>query len=325
MHFLVTGATGFLGSHLTRLLTERGHRVTVLRRQSSDLRALEGLQVSYATADVTEPGSLARIFSSARVGGLFHVAGDTSMLRRDAERQRRVNVEGTRNILRAAREQGVRRAVVTSSVGAIGRSIGGVPATEELGYNWPRGLRYMESKRDGELACWAACAEGIEVVVVNPSVVLGPGEWTQKARPLVKLVSSGAPWVYPPGGTNVVDVRDVALGHLLAWQKGRSGQRYILGGENLENRKLIELFCEAAGRPPPRIPVPGLALRAGAILGQALEKLLPLPMPALYLALVPETTFFSIEKARTALGYTHRPARETVIDTVKWYREAGLV
>jgi dihydroflavonol-4-reductase len=322
MRFLVTGGTGFLGSHLVRLLRARDHEVIVLHRASSDLRPLDGVPVARAVGDVTEPASL--VGTMRDLDGVFHVAGLVAVKPRLADRLARVNIEGTRNVLSAALAQGVGRVVVTSSIAAIGGRPDGGEADESTPYEHPAGLVYNESKREAEQVCWHYAKSGLEVVVANPSIVLGPGEWTQKARPLVALAARGLLRFWPEGGCNIVDVRDVAAGHLAAFERGRSGERYLLGGENLTHRELLTMICEAAGQPPPRLRLPKQALRVGARLGGLLERVLPLPAPAIYLDLVQRHSRYSAARAQRELGFATRPARETLRDTVDWYRAAGL-
>ena len=245
---LVTGATGFVGSHVARLLAERGDRVRVLVRSSSDLRALEGLVVERMPGDLRDPASLDRALSG--VGTVFHVAADYRLWARDPQEIYESNVTGTRNLLEAAGLAGVTRFVYTSTVATVAVPRPTLPSEaieatldEMIGH-------YKRSKWLAEQEAFRAAQQGLPVVIVNPTAPVGPGDWkpTPTGRIIVDFLAGKIP-AYVDTGLNVVAVEDVAAGHLLAAQKGKAGERYILGGRNMTLKQILDVLAGFAGRP----------------------------------------------------------------------------
>lgn len=321
--YLVTGATGFVGGRLCALLVARGHAVRVYRRATSSLALLEGLAVEEAVGALTDVEAVAR--AAAGCDGVFNVAGLVSYARRDGRALQHTNVDGARAVCEGARRAGVRRLVHTSSVAAVGHATAGGVASEDTAYNWPPGFAYMETKRAGEDEVRRAAGTGFETVVVNPSVVMGPGEPRGLFRPVFVPLSKGMLPFYLPGGTNVVDVDDLAAGHLLAMEKGRSGERYILGGENAETRRLMEEVAHALGVRAPPLGLPSGAVRALAWAADGVEGLVGRTVGpgGAFLRASTYTTFATSAKAERELGYTFRPLRETVHRAVADYRARG--
>jgi len=266
MKAFVTGATGFLGSHIAQVLSQRGVELRLLVRPTSDLRNIAGLGAERVVGDLRQPEKLEQAIAGCEV--VFHVAADYRLWVRDPDEMYRSNVEGTRAILNAAERNRVRRVVVTSSVATMGFRANGQPADE----NSPVSLEHMIGpyKRSKFMAEQLAIAAGrgrMEVVVVNPTTPVGERDIkpTPTGRIVVDFLRKKFP-AYLDTGLNLVDARECALGHLAAWEKGRSGERYILGGENLTLKQILDKLAEITGLPSPRVRVPYfVALAAGAV------------------------------------------------------------
>lgn len=265
---LVTGATGFIGSVLTRQLVDAGADVRIFRRDTSSLRLLGRYveRVEHAVGDVTRARSLYDAMQG--VDRAYHVAAKVSFAPGDREALRRVNADGTANVVNAALEAGVNRLVHTSSMAAFGRPAdpeGHIDETTEWQGRAGRSA-YARSKRRAELEVHRGIAEGLDATIVNPSLVFGVGGPDTNTRRVVDAVRSGWLLAVPPGGTNVVDVRDVAAGLRAAMQRGETGRRYFLGGENLSWKAVAGTLAGAFEMPPPRRTVPAWLLSAtGAV------------------------------------------------------------
>jgi dihydroflavonol-4-reductase len=315
----VTGATGFLGAHLTAKLVEAGHDVLVTVRDPARLDALAGLEVATAKADVLDRAAMQQALEGCEL--LFHAAGLVGS--RPRRELWRTNAVAPRIAVEAAADAGVRRVIVTSSVGAIGPARGGRPATEREPYPvGGTGVIYPDSKHEGEQAAFAAGERGgVEVVAVNPSYVLGtsfnrllPG--TTSTRIVANYLRGRLPAIVD-SYMNIVDVEDVAVGHLLAAEKGRSGERYILGGENMRWTEVIERVAAASRVHHPLLVLPA-ELGNAAELAHRLR--LPIWMVEGVRVMAPEWRYSSA-KAKRRLGYRPRGARETIERTVEWCME----
>jgi dihydroflavonol-4-reductase len=313
----VTGATGFIGGHVTRSLLERGHRVRVTFRDRERLARLRTLEVEPAAADILDLGAMTRAAAGARV--LFHVAGYVGS--RDQERAWRVNALAPRVAVEAAAAAGVPRVVLTSTSASIGAAERGRPVDERHLYRiGGHGLTYCNTKHEGEAEALAAGMRlGVEVVVLNPSYVLGvpvaderPGETSTRA--IGNYLCGRLPGFFD-GTLSAVDVRDVAEGHLLAAERGRPGERYLLGGHNLTWRDLYARVAELSGSHYPLMVFPaelGLLARAADAVGiRAYNKEGP--------ALMALDWRCTSERAERELGYTVRPLEETLRETIAWY------
>lgn len=320
MKAVVTGATGFLGGHVTRLLAERGDDVKVTYRNPERLKHLKGIKVRRAKADVLDYKAMRRAMKGADV--LFHTVGFVGS--HPAELVWRMNAHAPVVAVEAAAAEGLQRVVLTSTISAIGPATNGQPASELTEY--PRdwlGLAYPDSKHEGELAALdAGERHGIEVVVVNPAYLLGvpvdreqPGETS--TRMVGNFLRSRLPGVID-APMNFADVEDAAQGHLLAADKGRPGERYILGGVNLSWPELIEHIAEVSGHRHPVMVLPTETARVAQI-REAMK--LPSALPAEGFGLMSKDWRFSSEKAKRELGYSARPIDDTVRATVDWYRE----
>jgi dihydroflavonol-4-reductase len=316
---LVTGASGFIGSHLTRALAARGDELRVLARRSSDLEHLAGIEFERVTGDITDRRAVRRAMKDA--GRVFHIAGSTSM-RGGGDRQRvfDVNVGGTINVVEEALRAGVERVIHTSSAGAVGPARPGGTADEGQPYRAAElGIAYVNSKHEAEVEVLKAAARGLEVVIVNPTFVLGPDDPSGTSTALVKRLMLRQIPFYVDGGLNIVDVRDVAKGHLLADRKGKPGERYILGGRNFTLSRLFADIGRISGVPPPPVRVsPRLTRGAVAVARRAG---LPTPVSEEEVRSAQQWWTYRSTKAKKELGFKARPHEETLEDTVRWEAE----
>ncbi len=322
---LLTGATGFVGSAVARALIARGHRLRVLVRPTSDRRNLVGLDVEPAVGDLTDAASLARAADGCRY--VVHVAADYRIWVPDPDAMRRANVDGTVAMLRAAQAAGAERIVYCSSVAALGLTVDGTPADETTPVD-PAALisTYKRSKYEAEQAALELARQGAPVVLVNPAAPVGPRDIkpTPTGRMILDAAAGRTP-AYVDTGLNVVHVDDVAEGHALALERGRLGERYILGGENLTLQALLTLVAEVVGRRAPAIRLPLAALWPVALTMEALGRISRFePRVTLdTLRMARKKMFFSSAKAMHELGYAPRPARRAIEDAVAWLRAEG--
>lgn len=319
----VTGGTGFLGSVLVPRLIARGDRVRVLARAKTDASALQAAGVEVVRGDLFDAAALRRLGAGADV--LFHMAALVSWWRGSAREQDRVNIEGTRAVMDAARLAGVRRVVYTSSVAAIG-----IPERDDRPADETNRFRgwefnYFRTKHLAEEAAFEAGARGgVDVVAVNPGTVFGGGATQRKtgSQKVIGLVDRGIPF-YPPGSYCACDVDDVIAGHLAAAEKGRPGERYILGGHNLALRDVFAEIARQLGKRAPRIRAPGLALKSVGFVNEAISRVTH-KAPTItweYAVLGSMKLAYSSEKAKRELGYTVTPWPETVAKGIRSYRE----
>lgn len=326
MTALVTGATGFLGSSVARALLDSDHAVRALVRPGADTRNIDGLEIERATGDLTDRRSLERAVRGCDT--LFHVAADYRLWVPDPPALYRTNVDGSRDLLRAAAAAGASRIVYTSSVATLGLNADRSPADEETPATEAAMIgHYKRSKYLAEEAVRALVRdEGVPAVIVNPSAPVGPRDVkpTPTGRIIVDFATGRMP-AYVDTGLNLVHVDDCAAGHLRALEKGVIGERYILGGENLTLREILECLARLAGRPAPRVRLPHGVLVPAALAGEAWGRLTGRE-PRLTrdsLRMARKTMFFSSAKAARILGHTARPVERALADALGWFRANG--
>jgi len=325
---LVTGASGFVGAAVARYLLAHDRRVRVLLRPASDRRNIDGLDVEVAEGDLTDPRSLAAAVDSCE--GVFHVAADYRLWAPDPAPMFAANVDGSRAVIRAAMDAGVRRIVYTSSVAVLGIHTDGTPANEDspVGFGDMIGP-YKQSKFRAEEAVRRLIAEdGAPVVIVNPSTPIGPGDVkpTPTGRMIVEAASERMP-AFVDTGLNVVHVDDVAEGHRLAFEKGAVGERYILGGDDMALADILAGIARLTGRKPPAVRLPHDLIVPVAWVAEAWARIAggePF-VTCDGIRMARKKMFFSSDKARAALGYTPRPAGEALADAVAWFRDNGYL
>jgi len=323
---LVTGATGFLGSHVARVLAEQGADLRLLVRSTSNLKNLERLKAETVTGDLRDPVSIERALSG--VDTVFHVAADYRLWVRNPAEMYRSNVEGTRTILEAARKNGVRRVVYTSSVATMGFTRNGHPADEDS----PVALadmigHYKRSKFMAEQVALEAGRSGMHVVTVNPTTPIGERDVkpTPTGRIVVDFLKRKFP-AYVETGLNLVDVRECARGHVTALEKGKSGERYILGGENLTLKQILDKLAGITGLPSPTVKLPYFfAYMAGAVDETVTGRLLHREPRATVdtVRMGKKKMWASSDKAERELGWKIVPAEDALRRAVEWFRANG--
>lgn len=322
---LVTGASGCIGSNLCARLTELGHDVRALVRPASNLLALRGVPVRCVSGDVTDPPSLRAAMEGCDT--VFHAAAIVSFRRSLMEEQHRVNVLGTRAVVQACLESGVQTLVHTSSVAALGWAPDGELTREEEPYSLPAERGYRASKHLSELEVLAGAAQGLRAVIVNPSVVLGERDVNFRGGQIVRDVRRGLTLFAIKGGMNVVWVGDVVEGHIAAAERGRTGERYILSGENLTHREVFERTARVVGglRPVALIPVPLLRFAAG-VMEDAAGILGTTPVLSRdIVAAAGRHQWYSCAKAEKELGYRPHGFEHAVRAAFDWYVRNGLM
>jgi dihydroflavonol-4-reductase len=315
---LVTGGSGFIGAHLVRALAKRGDELRLLSRRTAELGHLEDIAFDRATGDVTDRRAVRRAMEG--VERVFHVAGATSMQAGAAQRVFEVNVVGTRIVAEEALAAGVTRLIHTSSASAIGTAKPRSSADETQVFNAAHlGIAYVNSKHESEVEVLRVAAHGLDAVIVNPTFVLGPDDPTGTSNRLIRRVLLRQIPFYVPGGLNVVDVRDVARGHLQADAKGDAGERYILGGRNFSLARLFADIGRIGGVPPPPVQVPLGPTRMAAAGGRRFG----MPVGATDEEIVSAAQWWTYRsaKAKRELGFRARPHEETLEDAIAWQRE----
>lgn len=314
---LLTGATGFIGSQVARGLVERGDEVRVTVRDGSDTRAIDDLDVQRVKCDISDRRAVRRAMKG--VERVFHAAGMTSMRHEDADRLFAVNVAATRLVLEECLRAEVERVVLTSGAAAVGPAARGATADETQLFKAAHlGIPYVNSVHEREAEAMRLAAKGLPLVAVNPTLVLGPGDIHVTSTRLVRSFLLGRVPAYADGAVNVVDVRDVATGHLLADARGEIGERYILGGRNFTFDRLFADLGRLSGVEPPLKVPRGLAVASASFLkiGPGRTTLSPQEVLA-------GSQFWTYRstKAKRELGWKSRPHEETLEATIAWYLE----
>ncbi|MBN1947174.1 MAG: NAD-dependent epimerase/dehydratase family protein [Bradymonadales bacterium] len=328
MKVLITGGTGLLGSRLARLLLDRGARVRIGYRPGDITRAVDGLELDHCPADLLDPVGIRKAVQGVEV--VFHTAALVSFDPEAYQSQMRVNIGGTRLLLAEAARAGVRRFLYTSTVNTLGIPADGQLGDEQTPFDWSRfRLGYMDSKRDAERLVLQAARQGLDAVCLLPGTFFGPGDVHLNAGAYIRLISRVPVLVAPPGGTTAVHVDDVARGHLLALEKGRPAERYILGGVPISYFELFRMIGRLLGRPQPRWVLPRGPLvllgRGASILRSASR--LPVPLTEGLVVAACSPLYYSSAKAAQELGWTFGPLEEAIREAIEWYRRnaPGLI
>jgi dihydroflavonol-4-reductase len=322
----VTGATGFLGSHVARVLADNGADMRLLVRSSSNPRNIEGLRADRALGDLRDPASLEKAMAGCDV--VFHVAADYRLWVRDPNEMYRSNVEGTRAILEAARKNGVRRVVYTSSVATIGFTRNGYPANEDSPVSLADMIgHYKRSKFMAEQLALEAGRSGLQVMVVNPTTPVGDQDVkpTPTGRIVVDFLKRKFP-AYVETGLNLVDVRECARGHVTALEKGKSGERYILGGENLTLKQILDKMAKITGLPSPTLKLPYIFAYAAGMADEIVTGRLRGREPRATIDTVrmgAKKMFASSDKAERDLGWKIVPVESALRRAAEWFRGNG--
>lgn len=322
----LTGATGFVGAAVARRLLESGHKLRVLSRPNNDRRNLAGLDVEVIEGDLTQPDTYRDALKTCR--NMLHVAADYRIWAPDAAAMNRVNVEGTKALMIAALDAGIERIVYTSSVATLGIHKDGTPANEDspVSFDDMVGV-YKRSKYLAEEEVRRLIVHhGLPAVIVNPSTPIGPRDIkpTPTGRIIVDAAKGHMP-AYVDTGLNVVHVDDVAQGHLLALERGKIGERYILGGQNLALSEILAIVAGIVGRPAPKIKLPRAAIYPVAIGMEIAARITGWnPLVTLdALRMSKKKMYFTAAKAERELGYHSRPAVDAISDAISWFKAEG--
>jgi dihydroflavonol-4-reductase len=322
---LVTGATGFIGSAVARKLIERGYSVRALKRPTSPSFHLADLEMEFADGDIRDAESVRQAMAGVR--WLFHVAADYRLWAPNPADIIENNVVGTRLVMDEAQRAGVERIVYTSSVATLAVDPGGGAADENSPARESEAVgAYKRSKIMAERAVEAMVAQGLPAVIVNPSAPVGPCDVrpTPTGRIIIEAASGRMP-AFVDTGLNLVHVDDVAAGHLAALERGRIGERYILGGQNASLREMLAAIARLTGRRAPRIRIPRAAVMPLAVVAEAVARGTGRePFVTLDgLRMSKKRMFFSTAKAERELGFRARPYAEGIEDAIRWFRNAG--
>jgi dihydroflavonol-4-reductase len=325
MKTLVTGATGFLGSHVARALAGRGEEVRVLVRPTSNLRVLDGLAAERATGDLRDRASLDQAMEGVQY--VYHVAADYRLWARNPREIYESNVTGTQNLLGAARTAGVEKFVYTSTVATIAVPREGQLPNEETQSSVGEMIgHYKRSKFEAEQCARRAAEEGLPVVIVNPTTPVGPGDWkpTPTGKIIVDFLNGRMPG-YVDTGLNFVPVEDCARGHLLAAERGRVGERYILGGRNLTLKQMLDILSSISGRPAPKWKFPHVLAYAAGYVDKAVSWVRgrepQIPLDGVRMAR--HKMFVDASKAERELGFVSGPIEAALERAVAWYETNG--
>jgi dihydroflavonol-4-reductase len=328
MPIFVTGGTGFLGLNLVRQLVGQGNRVRLLVRAAPNRLGLESDRIEFAAGDITDPKSVLAAMRSCEE--VYHVAGWVRITSWGMATARRVNVEGTANVCSAALSLGVRRLVHTSSIATIATGTLEHPADENTPWNL-HALRipYYQTKHQAEQVVLAHVRRGLDAVIVNPSYLVGPWDVKRGAgRVLIHLATRRVPAVPASGGINYVDVRQAAAGHVLAMKRGRTGQRYFLGGENLPFRSFSSRIAAMAGVAAPRLALPRAAMLPFAAAGTILDGFMPERFRDFNLSILHSgflEHYATSAKACAELGYKEASIDQAIRDALDWFVAHGYI
>jgi dihydroflavonol-4-reductase len=323
---LVTGSTGFIGSHLCRALLDAGYQVRAFHRRTSSLDLIQHLEVEHAIGDVTQPQTLSEALRKVDV--VFHAASKVDYWR-GPDGMYPITVGGTRNVLQAALDAGVQRVVYTSSVASLGvpdsNSVQLINENHVWNYR-PEWWRYGHAKHLAEREVQTAVAQGLDAIIVNPSMVLGPGDANRISGEIVVQVARGIVRFGIPGGMNGIHIDDVARGQLLALEHGRTGERYILGGENDTFLHFIQKTAQVVGRRSPQLIIPSWILQPLASPLDFICRFIPMPVNGDLLRFTNHYLFYDTTKAQRELGFmAQKSIRQALQDAYDWYKNVGII
>lgn len=322
---LVTGGAGFIGSHVVRGLLAEKRKVRVMLRPGEDARNLAGLAVEKVEGDLLVPASLTRAMEGCEV--LYHLAAIYAVWMPNEQRMYDVNVSGSRNILEAAVQSGIKRVVYTSSIAALGYRQEGI-ANEETGWNWGwRANTYIRSKFEGERVALDFVSRGLDVVIVNPAFPFGENDIgpTPTGKIILELINRRVPF-YIDGGINVVDVKDVAAGHILAEKLGKTGRRYILGNRNVTLKELYSIVGQVTGIRMPTLKLPVTAgLLFGAVAQHVADHVTHQAPPVTFKSVLVASRrmWYDCARAREELGLPQSSIEDAILRAATWYVEHG--
>ena len=318
---LVTGGTGFIGSHVVRRLIDRGEDVVLVTRSGSARKNLADLDFEERQGDLTDPDAVRRAVEGC--DRVYHIAGHIATAKREAGRVFDSNLAATRNVFEACREAGVKRVMYLASIFALG---GGEqkPFREDDPYNLSDlGIDYFNAKRQAELLAYDFLDQGLPIVFVYPNYCFGPGDvYVSSSRPLLGMLNGELP-AYITGGLNAMDVRDAAEGLILGMDKGKVGRKYLIGGDNLQWSEFFDRVSQVSGLPAPRLKLPrGLASFSGGLIERVQKE--PL-IDRAAAEIAGRYWFYDDSRAREELGYHSRPLEEALRDGIRWFAANGYV
>jgi len=324
---LVTGAAGFIGSHVTRLLLDAGRDVRALIFPGEEVSNLDGLEIERLEGDIRDRAAMDRAMEGC--DRVFHLAAIYAIWLPEPTQMWDVNVHGSRVVCDAALAAGIERMVYTSSIAAVGTLPGEQEADETVPFNgWGIANDYVFSKYVGELEARDAVRRGLPATIVNPAFPFGWGDLrpTPTGGIVLAIMKGQFPGWYE-AGFNIVDVEDVAIGHLLAEEKGGVGERYILGNENLHSREFMQMVGEVCGRKVPDRKLPLPILKALGTLLETVSDRVTHKRPFMTrkaIEYAAQHLYYDTSKARTELGYEPRPVRDSIVRAAEWFRHRGL-
>ncbi|MFI5251088.1 MAG: SDR family oxidoreductase [Bacteroidota bacterium] len=320
---LVTGATGCVGSNLIRALLQMNLKVIAFHRTTSNTLNLKGLDVEHRYGDVRDKESLRQAIRGCDT--VFHTAAIVSFWKNRRVEQLEVNVGGSRNVVEVCLQESVQKLVHTSSIAALGYRTDGELINESTSYNWGSAVGYKYSKHLSEMEILSGVARGLNAVIVNPTVIIGPGDIYIHGGQLVRDLARRKIPAYSAGGMNLVSVHDVVTGHIAAAEKGIVGERYILGGKNFTHKDAFKLIANAVEKPAPFIRAPVMLTKSIARMFDALGAITG-KEPWITSELISGLggyNWYSIDKAKKGLGYSPSSLEGVIRETYEWYKKIG--
>ncbi len=322
---LVTGGSGFIGHNLTKVLISKGYKVKVLVRQNSNLKYLRNLDIEFCFGDLNDKNTLYRAIKNRDT--VFHTAAVIAMWKGKEKQQYQTNVIGTRNICEVALDSGIKKFIHTSSVATLGWKNNYTLIDELSEYNWGEKLIYNYTKFLAEKEVLLTVAKGLPAVIVNPSIVIGPGDYNFHGGALIKRLKNKTIPFYLDGGINISFIDDIINGHINAALYGKIGERYILGGNNLTIKDALYKIAEIIGVTPPRYKFPSQIIKPISIIFDVfsnISKIKPI-ISSDIATYIGKNFWVSSQKAIKELNYKVTPLEEAIRKTVEWYSQEGII